>query len=408
MSGLGACLFLILALSNFVSSEKAVICYYGTWATYRDGLGKFDVENIDPHLCTHLIYAFAGINENGTLKSLDPSLDLPDGGGRDNFGKFNALKKKNPSLKTLLAVGGWNEGSAKYSKMAGNPTLRNNFITSALNMIKKHGFDGLDIDWEYPNSRDTVYGRKDVDNFSTLLKEIKAVFDQQGLLLTAAVCSVRSSATQSYNVSEISKYLDMVHIMTYDMHGSWDWPGLTPVTGHNAPIHQGEGDEGANPEKLLNVEQSLKYWIGAGCPPEKIALGVPFYGRAFKLKDANKNGVKSPAAGAGIFQIFMLMQLELLFTATADSIGYNEFCQKLQTEPWTQRYDSLAKVPYAVNGKDWVTYDDPDSITAKVNYAKSLGINKIMIWSIETDDFRGVCGKGNNPLLNAINTALKK
>ncbi|XP_050554383.1 probable chitinase 2 isoform X1 [Spodoptera frugiperda] len=394
MSGLGACLFLILALSNFVSCEKAVICYYGTWATYRDGLGKFDVENIDPHLCTHLIYAFAGIDDEGTLRALDPWLDLPDGGGRDNFGKFNALKKKNPSLKTLLAVGGWNEGSAKYSKMAANSTLRNNFITSALNMITKHGFDGLDMDWEYPNRRDTVHGQNDIDNFTTLLKEIKAVFDQQGLLLTAAVSSVRSAASQSYNVAEISKYLDMVHIMTYDMHGSWD-----PVTGHNAPIHQGEGDEGVNPEELFNVEQSLKYWIGAGCPPEKIALGVPFYGRSFTLQDANRNGVKAPAAGAGISGPY---------TATAGSIGYNEFCQKLQTEPWTQRYDSLAKVPYAVNGKDWVTYDDPDSITAKVNYAKSLGINKIMIWSIETDDFHGVCGKGNNPLLNAINTALKK
>lgn len=394
MSGLGAYLFVILALSNFVSCEKAVVCYYGTWATYRNGLGKFDVDNIDPHLCTHLIYAFASIDDKGTLKSLDPYLDLPDGGGRDNFGKFNDLKKKNSSLKTLLAVGGWNEGSAKYSTMAASPTLRKNFVTSALQMITKHGFDGLDMDWEYPNRRDTVHGQADIDNFTTLLKEIKAVFDKQGLLLTAAVSSVRSAASQSYNVAQISKYLDMIHIMTYDMHGSWD-----SVTGHNAPIHQGEGDEGAIPENLFNVEQSLKYWIGAGCPPEKIALGVPFYGRTFKLKDANDNDVRAPAAGEGISGPY---------TATSGSIGYNEFCQKLQTESWTQRFDSLAKVPYAVKDKDWVTYDDANSVTAKVNYAKSLGINKIMVWSIETDDFHGVCGKGTNPLLRAINTADRK
>ncbi|CAH0697378.1 unnamed protein product [Spodoptera exigua] len=373
--------------------NEAVICYYGTWATYRDGLGKFDVANIDPHLCTHLIYAFAGIDEEGTLQSLDPYLDLPDDDGRDNFGKFNALKEKNSSLKTLLAVGGWNEGSAKYSTMAASPTLRKNFIDSALNMITKHGFDGLDIDWEYPNRRDTVHGEADIDNFTTLLKEIRAVFDKQGLLLTAAVSSVRAAATQSYNVAEISKYLDMVHIMTYDMHGSWD-----AVTGHNAPLHQGEGDEDAVPEDLFNVEQSLNFWIGAGCPPEKIALGVPFYGRTFTLKDANENGVRAPAAGEGISGPY---------TASSGYIGYNEFCQRLQTESWTQRYDTLAKVPYAVKGKDWVTYDDANSITAKVNYAKTLGINKIMIWSIETDDFHGICGEGINPLLSAINSALR-
>ncbi|CAD0205835.1 unnamed protein product [Chrysodeixis includens] len=276
--------------------------------------------------------------------------------------------------------------------MAASASSRKNFIDSSLSMITKYGFDGLDIDWEYPSRRDTVYGSADIDNFTTLLKEFREAFDKKKLLLTAAVSSVREAASQSYNVTAISQYLDIVNIMTYDMHGSWD-----AVTGHNSPLFKGEGDEGAVAADLYTIEQALAYWIGAGCPPEKIAVGVPFYGRTFTLSNANVNGVRAAANGAGIAGPY---------TATNGFLGYNEFCNLLQTESWTQRYDQLAKVPYAFKDYNWVTYDDANSIALKVDYAKSLGIDKIMIWSIETDDFHGLCGYGNNPLLNAINLAL--
>uniref|UniRef100_A0A2A4K931 chitinase n=1 Tax=Heliothis virescens TaxID=7102 RepID=A0A2A4K931_HELVI len=392
MLTVNVCVLVVLALSHIVASEKAVVCYYGTWATYRTGLGKYDVTDINPNLCTHLIYAFAGIDSEGNVISLDPYLDLPDNDGRDNFGKFNALKEQNPSLKTLLAVGGWNEGSSKYSVMAANSTLRQNFIDSALKMLTTHGFDGLDIDWEYPNRRDTVNGEADIDNFTTLLKEVREVFDKKGLLLTAAVSAVRAAASQSYDVKAISEYLDIVNIMTYDMYGAWD-----SVTGHNAPLHKGEGDDDAVPEDLYTVDQALYYWISEGCPPEKIAVGVPFYGRTFTLTSANETGVRAPSSGAGIAGPY---------TGEAGFIGYNEFCDILQTEEWTQHFDSLAKVPYAFKNTDWVSFDNVNSITAKVEFAKSLGITKIMMWSIETDDFHNVCGDGVNPLLTAINTAL--
>ncbi|KAJ8708357.1 hypothetical protein PYW07_010482 [Mythimna separata] len=387
MLAVNLCVFFVLALSHIVESQKAVVCYYGTWATYRQGQGKYDVDHIDPHLCTHLIYSFVGLDNNGNIVSLDPWLDLPDNYGRNNFGKFNALKNRNPSLKTLVAVGGWNEGSAKFSRMAASPALRQNFINSALNMITAHGFDGLDVDWEYPNRRDTVHGVADIDNFTTLLRETKEAFSGRGLLLTAAVSAVEAAASQSYDVRSISRYLDLVNIMTYDMNGAWD-----PVTGHNAPIFRGEGTN-----ELNTVEQSLKYWIGAGCPPEKISVGVPFYGRTFTLQNAAQNGVGASSSGDGISGPF---------TVTGGFIGYNEFCLKLQTEPWTRRYDASARVPYAVRDRNWVSYDDPSSIAAKVEYAKQLNINKIMLWSIETDDFHGVCGGGTYPLLSAINRAL--
>lgn len=87
--------------------EKPLICYYGTWAVYRPGDGKFNVEDIDPFVCTHIVYAFAGLNYNSEIVSLDSWNDLPDNYGKNAFGRFNALKKKNEKLKTILAIGGW-------------------------------------------------------------------------------------------------------------------------------------------------------------------------------------------------------------------------------------------------------------------------------------------------------------
>lgn len=130
-----------------------MFCYYGTWAVYRPNDGKFNVEDIDPFICTHIIYAFAGLNYNNEIHSLDPWNDLPDNYGKDAFGRFNKLKKKNEKLKTILAIGGWNEGSIKYSNMAKSEQSRKTFVKSVVNMLEKYNFDGLDLDWEYPSNR---------------------------------------------------------------------------------------------------------------------------------------------------------------------------------------------------------------------------------------------------------------
>ncbi|XP_063834194.1 chitinase-3-like protein 2 [Ostrinia nubilalis] len=391
--------FILLLVLSFCASEvlanndKVVVCYYGTWATYRWGVGKFDVEDIDPFLCTHLVYSFIGIDAQGTAVSLDPHLDLGDvSWTRDNFRKFTSLKDKNPNLKTLLAVGGWNEASAKYSVMAANPNYRQNFIQSSLAMIQEHNFDGLDVDWEYPNRRDTVHGSADIDNFSTLLKELREEFDKHDLMVTVAVSAVEERALLSYDVPAVAKYVDYVGVMAYDMSGAWD-----PVTGHNAPLHISEGDSTENEAALYTVENAIKFWLKAGCPPEKLVMGVPFYGRTFTLSDTNANTPRSSAIGAG---------LAGPYTATSGFVGYNEFCYLLKTESWTVRTDQLAKVPYAFRASNWVSYDDVESITTKVEYANSFNLRGIMLWSIETDDFHGLCGEGTFPLLKAINKAL--
>lgn len=84
------------------------------------------------------------------------------------------MKRLNPNLKVLAVVGGWNEGSTKYSAMAGDANKRQVFIQSTLEFILEHGFDGLDLDWEYPGQRGG--SAQDKINFVTLLKEIQTAY----------------------------------------------------------------------------------------------------------------------------------------------------------------------------------------------------------------------------------------
>ncbi|UYV62804.1 Cht9 [Cordylochernes scorpioides] len=145
-----------------------VVCYYGSWAVYRPEPGKFPVESIDPNICTHLIYGFAGLSYDGRIRSLDSYNDLRENYGKGAFERFTGLKRQNPRLRTLMAIGGWNEGSVKYSKMAASPEGRRQFAKSAVEFLERYGFDGLDMDWEYPANR----GGKpeDKQNFVLLLR----------------------------------------------------------------------------------------------------------------------------------------------------------------------------------------------------------------------------------------------
>ena len=116
--------------------------------------GHFDVEDIDPFLCTHLVFGFAGLDaRNYTIRALDPYNELEENWGKGAFKRFTGLKKSNPQLVTLLAIGGWNEGCTKYSQMVSTPERRSRFIQSAIEMVVRHDFDGLDLDWEYPGGR---------------------------------------------------------------------------------------------------------------------------------------------------------------------------------------------------------------------------------------------------------------
>ncbi|XP_037088510.1 probable chitinase 2 isoform X2 [Pollicipes pollicipes] len=389
MVGAGAVVALLATLAagpaagqDVTSHDRVVVCYVGSWAYYRPEEGKFTVDDVDPQLCTHVVYAFAGLDETShKIRSLDPNLDLAAGGGKDYYKKFVQLKRLNPRLKVTIAIGGWVEGSKKYSNMAMDPAKRATFINSTIDFITTHGFDGLDLDWEYPARRDGV--PEDKQNFVELVKELRAAYEPRGWLLTAAVAAPQDIIAVSYDVPRLSALLDYMHIMSYDYHGKWD-----QVTGHNAPL-TGEG---------LSVNATLTNYLELGADPAKLVLGVPLYGRTFKLVSVDEHDVGDPAAEKAF---------KGPYTREDGFLGYNEMCEMRHAAPiqWTARWDDEAKVPYIFHQSMWVSLDDEQSITNKVALAMRYELAGAMVWTLDTDDFRGNCGQ-KYKLMRTINQAL--
>lgn len=122
-----------------------LFCYYGSWAYYRN-IGKVATTDLNTTLCTHIIYTFIGITKNAEVKLLDAWLDVTMGGIKNTV----ALKERNANLKVLFAIGGWNEGAGAFSLIAADADLRKSFGRNAVNFIKEHNLDGMDVDWRYP------------------------------------------------------------------------------------------------------------------------------------------------------------------------------------------------------------------------------------------------------------------
>ncbi|CAH1980289.1 unnamed protein product [Acanthoscelides obtectus] len=310
---------------------------------------------------------------------MDPYLDFDLG----NIKRFNAMKEVNPSLKTLVAIGGWNEGSQKYSAVAASPSLRNTFVQSALKFVLDQGFDGFDLDWEYPARR----GGSPTDkvNYVTLIKELKSAFEEHGLLLSAAVSATGETIDTSYNVTALSQYLDMINVMSYDLHGSWD-----KVTGHNAPLYPSNLDNTAD-SKELNLVSCAEAWLSRGASRSKLNLGLAFYGRSFTLSDAQNNGLGAPISAPG---------LPGRYSGESGMLTYYEIVEHLTTNEWTYRWDSEQEVPHIYKSNQWIGFDDANSIAKKVKYAKDEQLGGVMVWSVESDDFSGLSGI-KYPLLRA-------
>jgi chitinase len=124
-------------------SQKKLVCYHTNWSQYRSDNGKFFPENIDANLCTHIIYSFAKISGDrlAPYEWNDEDTDW----SRGMYSRMMALKAQNPSLKVLIAVGGWNHGGAPFSIMVHDNGMRSNFVRNSIDFLKKNGFDGLGI-----------------------------------------------------------------------------------------------------------------------------------------------------------------------------------------------------------------------------------------------------------------------
>lgn len=299
---------------------------------------------------------------------------MENGGG--GFNKLTSMKRSNPRLKVLLAIGGWNEGSENYSKLAASPSRRQKFVKQSCQFIRQHGFDGLDIDWEYPADRGGV--PEDKQNFVSLVRELRNEFSSYGLMLTAAIGASIDKINRAYDIRALSQSLDYINVMTYDYGGHWDnrVTANAPMTG-NGPC----------------IVNTIDHLIRMGAPPSKLVLGVPFYGRTFT------------ASGSGNFNDSANGSFNGPYTRENGFMGYNEICEIVNQGGWSTSYNSggcqvISKQNCGGSTKV-IVYDDARTISDKSRYARDKGLAGVMVWSVDTDDFLN-----NYPLLRAINSVL--
>jgi len=376
------CAVVLAALAATAESGR-IICYYSSWAVYRQGPGHYNVEDIDPTLCTHILYAFAQLTYDGEMKAYDDYNDIGDEWHEGQFTKFRKMKEQHPNIKTMIAVGGWTHGPGNFQETVTHPEKRQRWVDTAVAFCKTHGFDGMDIDWEY---QDSVGGTPEqLQGFNEILRMFRQRFDQEGLILSAATQVNFNLLEVNYDMRVLSETLDFINVMSYDLHGAWE-----KYTEHVSPLHALASEEGY--DRNLNVEVILKKYIERGADPEKINIGMPLYGRGFTLADPNVNGMYAPATGPSQMGQFV---------PEAGIMAYAEICLNRWQEVWQPEQS----VPYCINGNQWIGYDTPVSLAGKMQFVKTLGVKNYMVWSVETDDFRGDCGGQPYPLLRAINNA---
>ncbi|KAI5168918.1 Chitinase-3-Like Protein 1 [Manis pentadactyla] len=371
--------FAVLVLLQSCSAYK-LVCYYTSWSQYREGDGSCLPDAIDPFLCTHVIYSFANISND--------EIDTWEWNDVTLYDTLNTLKDRNPSLKTLLSVGGWNFGTQRFSDIASNTRRRGTFIKSVPPFLRTYGFDGLDLAWLYP-------GRRNKQHFTALVKEMKAEFAKEAqagaeqLLLSAAVSAGKVFIDSGYDIAQISRHLDFISLLTYDFHGAW-----SQTTGHHSPLFRGR-DQGSS-DRFSNTDYAVSYVLRLGAPAHKLVMGIPTFGRSFTLASSN-TGMGAPTSGPGIAG---------RFTKEEGILAYYEICDFLRGATVHRLLDQ--EVPYATKGNQWVGYDDKESVKSKVQYLRSRQLAGAMVWALDLDDFRGTfCGQNPRfPLTGAIKDAL--
>ncbi|ATW50604.1 chitinase [Streptomyces peucetius subsp. caesius ATCC 27952] len=369
--------------------DKVKLGYFTNWGVYgRNYHVKNLVTSGSAQKITHINYAFGNVSGGKCTigdayadydkaytadQSVDGVADTWDQPLRGNFNQLRKLKAKYPHIKVLWSFGGWT-WSGGFGQAVQNPAA---FAQSCYDLVEDPRwadvFDGIDLDWEYPNACGLSCDTSGPAAFKNMMQAMRAKFGTNNLV-TAAVTADASSGGKidAADYGGAAQYIDWYNVMTYDFFGAWAKNG--PTAPHS-PLTSYPGI----PQAGFNSAEAIAKFKAKGVPAAKLLLGIGFYGRGW-------TGVTQSAPGG---------------TATGPATGtYEQGIEDYKVlRSSCPATGTVAGTAYAHCGTNWWSYDTPATVTSKMGWANNQGLGGAFFWEFSGDT-------ANGELVSAINSGL--
>jgi len=363
-----------------VAAGKVNLGYFVQWGVYQR---NYHVKNIETSgsaaKLTHINYAFGNVT-NGqcaigdsyadydkfydAASSVDGTTDTWDAGAlRGNFNQLRKLKAMHPGLKVLFSFGGWT-WSGGFGQAAANPAA---FAESCYNLVEDPRwadvFDGIDIDWEYPNACGLTCDSSGPGAFPAVMSALRSKFGS-GNVVTAAITADGSDGGKidAADYAGAAQYVDWYNVMTYDYFGAFDADG--PTAPHS-PLTAYEGI----PQAGFNSDAAIQKLKSKGIPSAKLLLGIGFYGRGWTGVTQDAPGGSATGAAPGTYEA-----------------GIEDYKVIKSRCPST---GTVAGTAYARCGNEWWSYDTPSTIGGKMSYVGQQGLGGAFFWELSGDTTNG-------------------
>jgi chitinase len=333
-------------------------------------------------------YADVGANSPAEALTMVPAFRESS-----NFAQLRNLKRENSKLRTMISIGGWTLSSPFFS-IARDAQKRTDFAKSAVYVMARYGFDGIDLDWEYPgggglDQSALANPASDGANFLVLLQTLREELDRQeakdgrGYYLSIAGPG-GDEKIANFDPAAVAGIVDWINVMTYDFQGGWD-----NYTGHQSPMVS--TDPSAS-RKNWSVSGAMGLYLNGlngkrGVPASQLVVGVPFYGRGW---NSVPPGPRNDGLGqSGTEALSSLGETEFPYDRLyAD--GYLSFAygRSMGVNGYTRFWDAVAQVPYlySATARRMITFEDPESVGIKMNYVNQTGLGGVMFWELSEDE----------------------
>ncbi|MFJ8152557.1 glycosyl hydrolase family 18 protein [Streptomyces sp. NPDC094468] len=371
------------------TGNKVKLGYFTEWGIYGR---NYNVKNLvtsgSAAKITHINYAFGNVT-NGQCaigdsyadydkaftadQSVSGVADTWDQPLRGNFNQLRELKAKYPNIKILWSFGGWT-WSGGFAQAAANPTA---FANSCYNLVEDPRwadvFDGIDIDWEYPNACGLSCDTSGAAAYKNLMQALRAKFGSNNLVTAATTADGTSGGKiDAADYAGAAQYVDWYNVMSYDFFGAFNAQG--PTAPHS-PLTTYTGI----PTPGFTTADAIAKFKSKGVPASKLLIGIGFYGRGW-------TGVTQAAPGG---------------SATGPAPGtYEQGIEDYKVlKTSCPATGTVAGTAYAYCGTNWWSYDTPATIAGKMSWAKSQGLGGAFFWEFSGDTSDG-------ELVSAINSNL--